>query len=111
MNNTDNNINSETSEQTERTRFETVGENGGPINPETGREYTNMEIVNLVIVALTYGRANIHISDPVISASWRALDNTFQNGYDKGFKAGHRAGLSEAGVGNESEEIVVWRKI
>lgn len=57
--------------------------------------YTNIEIVNLVAVALAYGLDST--SDPVITRSWRALDDTFHNGHKRGYEEGYNAGLIAAG--------------
>lgn len=75
------------------------------VGPDGRRKYTNTEIVHLVILALTYGLDEK--SDPIIRRSWKALDDTFDNGYQKGYKEGCRAGKSETAMAEVSAERVI----
>jgi flagellar biosynthesis/type III secretory pathway protein FliH len=52
--------------------------------------YTNMEILNLVAVALAYNCNDA--TDPIIRASNEALHSSWVNGRKHGYEEGYRAG-------------------
>lgn len=61
--------------------------------------YSNMEILNLVILSLAYGSPDA-VKDmqggTIIMRSWKALDDTFQNAFKQGKEAGYREGYNAA---------------
>jgi hypothetical protein len=59
------------------------------------RHYTNVEILSLIQVALTYGCKEGN-SDPIIIESWRALDTAFESGRKRGYEQGFNAGQAAA---------------
>jgi flagellar biosynthesis/type III secretory pathway protein FliH len=56
--------------------------------------YSNLEIVNMVVMALTKGNADS--SDPIIVKSWQALDDAWRRGRKEGYKAGYEQGYDAA---------------
>jgi len=67
--------------------------------------YSNIEILNLVVMALMNGRDND--SDPIIAKSWTALDDAFERGRRQGYKEGFNAGLSAAGQSEAAAARVI----
>jgi len=59
------------------------------------RRYSNIEILSLIQVALTYGCKDGN-ADPIIIESWRALDDTFERGRKRGYEQGFTAGQAAA---------------
>lgn len=61
--------------------------------------YSNMEILNLVILSLAYGSPDA-VKDmhggTIIMRSWKALDDTYQNAFKQGKEAGYREGYNAA---------------
>lgn len=61
--------------------------------------YSNLEIVNLVILSLAYGSPEVckgKFGDSIICRSWKALEDTFENGRKYGYEQGLRAAKAEA---------------
>lgn len=75
---------------------------------ESKRSYSNIEIVNLVILSLAYGCPEA-VKDmeggTIIMRSWKALDETFEKAYKQGRERGYQEGYSafEAKLQKENE--------
>lgn len=66
---------------------------------EEKRSYSNIEIVNLVILSLAYGcpdKVKEMEGGTIIMRSWKALDETFEKGYKQGKERGYQEGYSAA---------------
>jgi hypothetical protein len=90
--------------------------------------YSNLEIVNLVMLALAYGNPEALGVTPaasIVVRSWKALDDTFKNGrkqgYEQGYEDGCHAAKEEAMTAEEaaaaaSHQVIeglcrtVWKK-
>lgn len=75
---------------------------------ESKRSYSNIEIVNLVILSLAYGCPDA-VKDmeggTIIMRSWKALDETFEKAYKQGRERGYQEGYnaSQAEIQKENE--------
>lgn len=66
---------------------------------ETKRSYSNVEIVNLVTLALAYGcpdKVKDMQGGTIIMRSWKALDDTFERGCKHGHERGYQEGYNTA---------------
>jgi flagellar biosynthesis/type III secretory pathway protein FliH len=69
--------------------------------------YSNLEIVNMMIVALAKGSPDAvkgEFEDSIIVRSWKAMDDTFRNGYKQGREKGYREGYNAARAELMAEE-------
>ncbi|MDH4234802.1 MAG: hypothetical protein OEV15_06680 [Gallionella sp.] len=87
--------------------------------------YNNLEIVNLVILALAYGSPDGvkgKIGDSIIVRSWKALEDTFENGRRRGYEQGYNAAKAEAmaaedATGAAAHQVIeglcrtVWKRV
>lgn len=69
------------------------------------KSISNVEIVNLVVMALLNGCADN--SDPIVAKSWVALDDAFKRGREHGYEEGYRAGLVAAEQAETAAVLVI----
>lgn len=62
--------------------------------------YSNIEILNLLVMALAYGCPDkvkeMEGGGTIIMRSWKALDETFEKGYKQGRERGYQEGYNAA---------------
>lgn len=87
--------------------------------------YSNLEIVNLVILSLAYGSPEVckgKPGDSIIFRSWKALEDTFENGRKRGYEQGYNAAKAEAmaaedAAGAATHQVIeglcrtVWKRV
>ena len=76
--------------------------------------YSNLEIVNLVILALAYGCPEVvkgKLGDSIVIRSWKALEDTFENGRQCGYEQGLRAAKAEAMAAEDAASAVMHEVI
>lgn len=76
--------------------------------------YSNLEIVNLVILSLAYGSPEVckdKPGDSIIFRSWKALEDTFENGRKHGYEQGLRAAKAEAMAAEDAAGAVAHQVI
>jgi hypothetical protein len=97
---------------------------------ENKPSYSNLEILNLVIMALAYGSPDkvkeMEGGGTIIMRSWQALDETFEKGYkqgrERGYEEGYHAAKAEMQTAEEAAEAAahqvieglcktVWKKV
>ena len=69
------------------------------------KSISNVEIVNLVVMALLNGCTDN--SDPIVAKSWVALDDAFKRGHKQGYEEGYQAGLVAAGQAETAAVLVI----
>ncbi|HEY4697095.1 MAG: hypothetical protein A3J49_03305 [Gallionellales bacterium RIFCSPHIGHO2_02_FULL_57_16] len=76
--------------------------------------YSNLEIVNMVILALAYGspdKVKGKFEDSIIVRSWKALEDTFENGRKHGYEQGYRAAKAEAMAAEDAAGAATYQVI
>lgn len=82
------------------------------------RSYSNIEIVNLVVLALGYGcpdKVKEMEGGTIIMRSWKALDETFEKGYkqgrERGYQEGYNTAKAETLAADEAAEVAAHEVI
>lgn len=76
--------------------------------------YSNLEIVNLVILSLAYGSPEVckgKPGDSIVFRSWKALEDTFENGRKYGYEQGLRAAKAEAMAAEDAAGAAAYQVI